>query len=115
MNPTPTARQLAAIPPLYSSEETPTNEKVIHAHFFVGGCDWWISEYDPKRGLMFGFCNLNDPQNAEWGYVDLAELKTVRVKQKIKVGGTVMAFPVEVEFDLHWKPKPFAEVGFARA
>ena len=114
MNPTPTAKQLSRIPPLYSSEDVPTQEKVIHAHFFVGGCDWWISEFDPKDGIFFGFCNLNDPQDAEWGYADFEELKQVRVQQKIKIGGAVMAFPVEVEFDRHWTPKMFKEIRFSR-
>ncbi len=111
MNPIPNKHQLALIPPLYSSEETPTCDKMIHAHFFCGGCDWWITEFDPKEGLFFGFVNLNDTEMAEWGYIDFQELKDVLARVPLVVngqdGGT---FPVEVEFDLYWRPRPFKEV-----
>lgn len=31
----PAQQQLNAIPPLYSTEETPLKEKMIHMHFFL--------------------------------------------------------------------------------
>ncbi len=111
MRPVPTEKQLADIPALYSSEEIPMEDKVIHAHFFVGGCDWWISEFDPAEDLFFGFVNLNSPQDAEWGYIDFQELKDIRLRVPVVVNGQrAGTFPVEVEFDLHWTPKPFKEV-----
>ena len=49
-------------------------DKLIHLHFFIGGCDWYICEYDGDD-LFWGYAYLNDPQNAEWGYISFPELK----------------------------------------
>jgi len=44
-------------------------------HYFYGGNDHYICEYDPERKLMFGYAILNgDLQNSEWGYISLEEL-----------------------------------------
>ena len=43
-------------------------------HYFCGGTDIYICEYDRKDG-MFGFAILNgDLGNSEWGYFNLKEL-----------------------------------------
>ena len=43
-------------------------------HYFFGGCDSYICEYDPDEGLMFGYGILNgDLQNSEWGYFSVEE------------------------------------------
>ena len=51
----PAQQQLNAIPPLYSTEETPLKEKMIHMPFFLGGSDWYACEH--SDGLFFGFVN----------------------------------------------------------
>lgn len=99
MRPRPTEKQLAKIPGLYSTEKIPCKDKVIHAHFFVGSCDWWIAEYDPKERLCWGYACLGDPQCAEWGYVSLDELETVRVSNIF-----------HVEYDRHWTPVKASEI-----
>jgi hypothetical protein len=43
---TPTKEELANIPRLYETENIPLKDKIIHMHFFIGGCDWFIAEYD---------------------------------------------------------------------
>lgn len=87
----PTQLQLSTIPPLYSTEETPLKEKVIHMHFFIGGSDWYAAEY--SDGLFFGFVILNnDYEMAEWGYFSLEELDSVKVSF------------LEVDRDLHFEP-----------
>ena len=44
-------------------------------HYFYGGSDIYICEYDPEDNLMFGYGILNgDLQNSEWGYFSLEEL-----------------------------------------
>lgn len=99
---TPTSDQLNSIPKLYETESVPLAEKIIHLHFFIGGCDWFISEYDGED-LFFGYAVLNgDIENAEWGYVSFAELKN------IKVGF------VEIDCDLHWEKVPAAKVPLIR-
>ena len=75
----PDIARLARIPRLYGSEEIPLSEKCIYLHFLVGGCDWYVAEYDGKD-LFFGYAILNnDYQMAEWGYFSFAELKTLSI------------------------------------
>ena len=43
-------------------------------HYFFGGSDFYVCEYDPDDALMFGFGILNgDLQNSEWGYFSVSE------------------------------------------
>ncbi len=80
----PPAGQLAAIPPLYGSEDVATADKVIHLHYFVRDCDWWVCEYDPATGDAFGYARLRgDDTNAEWGYVNLPELEALHQQGNI--------------------------------
>ncbi len=63
----PTPLQLLKLPRLYSTEKIPLEEKVIHMHFFLGGCDWYAAEYDPNERIFFGYAILNnDLDNAEY-------------------------------------------------
>ena len=73
----PPADKLAAIPRLYGTEPVPTGDKTIWLHYFAGPCDWWIAEYDPASGGAFGYACLGDPDNAEWGYTNLADLEAL--------------------------------------
>ncbi len=44
-------------------------------HYFYGGTDIYICEYD-KKDTMFGYTILKgDLQNAEWGYTSLSEIR----------------------------------------
>jgi len=46
-------------------------------HYFFGGTDMYISEYDPDDGLLFGYTILNaDLDNSEWGYSSLLEIRS---------------------------------------
>lgn len=96
----PTENQLSKIPKLYSTEKVPILKKKIHLHFFIGGSDWYISEYDPKEHLFFGYAILNgDLEMAEWGYVSYLELKDLKMTQR--------GLYVEVDRDRYFKPQPF--------
>ena len=89
----PTSEELSKIPGLYSAEHIPLMEKVIYMHFFLGGCDWYASEYDPEERLFFGFAILNnDFEMAEWGYFSLEELSDIKVQF------------LEIDRDLHFTP-----------
>lgn len=95
----PTPKQLAKLPRFYATEKDTLKDKVIKMHFFMGGCDWYAVEYDPKEENFFGFAILNgDLQNAEWGYFSLRELRELKITF------------VEVDRDLHWKPCKAMEV-----
>ena len=43
---TPDREQLDQMPRLYETENVQVGDKLIYLHFFIGGCDWFISEYD---------------------------------------------------------------------
>jgi hypothetical protein len=87
----PSIEELSKLPDFYSTENVPLKEKVIHMHFFIGGCDWYAAEYDPEKQLFFGFAILNnDYDMAEWGYFSLKELCELKVKF------------IEVDRDLHF-------------
>jgi hypothetical protein len=93
----PTKKRLERIPRLYETEHIPLKEKLIYLHFFLGGCDWYIAEYDGDD-LFWGFAILNnDLEMAEWGYVSFSELKS------LKVNGWV---EVDCELKEHWKIRP---------
>lgn len=77
---TPTKDDLARIPGLYETESISLRDKLIYLHFFIGGCDWYISEYDREEDLFWGFAILNgDYECAEWGYVSFEEMKQIKV------------------------------------
>jgi Protein of unknown function (DUF2958) len=96
----PPADVLAAIPALYASEEIPAADKIVHLHYFVGGCDWWVVELDSaeRPQLAFGYVCLGDPQMAEWGYIGLDELAEI-YRPPLLI----------VERDLHWAPRRTAD------
>lgn len=95
----PTPGELARLPALYATEDVPWPAKLIHQHYFLGGSDWYMAEYSPSERVFFGFAILNnDVRNAEWGHVSLDELREVRIGQ------------LEVDRDLHWRPRPAGEI-----
>ena len=95
----PSREELAKIPPLYSTDGVPLKEKMIHMHFFLGGCDWYAAEYDHESQCFFGFVILNDDlEMAEWGYFNLQELSDLKVEF------------LEVDRDLHFEPKKAMEI-----
>jgi hypothetical protein len=90
----PSEERLAKIPKLYETEHIPLKDKLIHLHFFIGGCDWYISEFDGED-LFWGFAILNnDVDMAEWGYISFSELKSIKVN-----GG----FEIDCELEEHWE------------
>ncbi len=75
----PSQSRLDKIPRLYSTEDIPPENKSIHLHFFIGGCDWYVAEFDGEDSF-YGYSILNgDYWNAEWGYISFEELKRLRV------------------------------------
>lgn len=90
----PTEKELSEIPCLYQNDNSDIYDAIVHEHFFIGGCDWFVTEYDGK-GVFYGFAILNqDYINAEWGYFSLDLLKNVKI-----------GF-LEIDRDLFWKKRP---------
>jgi hypothetical protein len=81
----PTEKRLSGIPRLFETERVPLKDKLIHLHYFIGGCDWYIGEFDGED-LFWGFAILNnDLQNAEWGYISFSELKAIKIDGCLEV------------------------------
>lgn len=53
----------------------------IVGHIFGGTYDLWIAEYNEAERTFFGFASFNgiDDQDAEWGYVSIDELLSIKV------------------------------------
>jgi hypothetical protein len=96
----PLEEQLSQVPKLYSTEDTALNDKIIHVHFFTGGTDIYVAEWDGED-LLFGYTILNgDEQNAEWGYSSLKEITSLQPSNPFN----------QIELDFFWIAKTFAEV-----
>lgn len=95
----PLEKQIEQIPKLYATEGTKLEDKIIHAHLFVGGNDFYIAEWD-RGDLIFGYAVLNnDWQNAEWGTSSLAEWQSITQNRIART-----------ELDFFWEPKPFKAI-----
>ena len=95
---TPGREQLDRIPRLYETKNILAGEKLICLHFFIGGCDWYVSEYDGDD-LFFGFAILNsDYEMAEWGYISFAEMQSISVRG------------FEIDCETNWTPKKASEI-----
>jgi len=98
----PTKEQLAKIPRLYETERVPLKEKLIWLHFFIGGCDWYVAEYDEEENLFWGYAILNNDHDcAEWGYISFQELK-----------GIIVAWWLEIDCELeeYWKVRKASDI-----
>lgn len=50
------------------------SDPTVYIHYFgVPAIDVYVTELDPETGIAHGYVCLNDPQNAEWGDIDLTE------------------------------------------
>ena len=97
----PSKERLAKIPKLYETENVPLADKLIYLHFFIGGSDWYIAEYDGED-LFWVYAILNgDDINAEWGYISFRELK------EIKIDGWL---EIDCELEEHWKVRKASEI-----
>lgn len=95
----PNKERLDRIPRLYETEDLPLGDKLAYLHFFMGGFDWYIVEYDGDD-LFFGYANLNDIANAEWGYISFNELK------ELKFAGV----EVDCELEEFWEIRPASQI-----
>ena len=94
----PTAEELAQLPKLYETERTPVRNKIVQMHFFIGGCDWYVVEFDGED-TFFCFAILNDDlECAEWSYASLSEMEAIDING------------LEIDRDLFWKPIPVREI-----
>lgn len=89
----PSATVMAAWPALYATDNGgPIGDKPIQAHYFQGGMDWYVAEYDPKENEAFGYVDLG-AGGGEWGYIPLGDVEELRGQ-----------FGLPIERDLDFKP-----------
>lgn len=73
-------------------------DQTMYLHYFYGNMDWYVSEYDKENATLYGFANIGDDLNAEFGsrYVsELTETKGIELDfyfeptaiKNIEVGG----------------------------
>ena len=89
------AERVQAMPQTYGTEGE-GDKAMVYLHYFVGACDWHITEKDSdpdNEGQIqaFGLANLGF--GGELGYINVVEL----VKHN-------------AELDLYWTPKPLSQV-----
>lgn len=65
---------------------------MAHLHYFIGGCDWYITERDMEHEQIqaFGLADLG--HGGELGYISLQEITSAGA-----------------ELDLYWTLKPLSE------
>ena len=104
---------LTAMPEFYETEEVEVDDKIVHLHFYIGRCNWYAAEFDGED-LFFGYVNLNDPINAEWGYFSLKELRDLAVGTtlRLEAEGQIAELPMshEIAWDDHWQPIRFGDL-----
>lgn len=83
----------------------------VLAHYFVGNCDWWALEYNPKIRTFFGYVCLGDPEMAELGYFYLDEMEKITVPVTINIvshgqcPAQKRTVGLSIERDLYWTEK----------
>ena len=89
------------IPPLYSTEEVPMEDKVIVCKFFTPYSNWtWlVSEGSEQEDGDYLFFGLVIGFEKEWGYFTLKELEGVTGPAGLKI-----------ERDLHFENVPVKEI-----
>jgi len=60
------------IPKLYEQDGKGLNA-IVYLHYFVGGTDWYVTEYSKDDNTFFGYVILNsDTQSSSLGYIDIS-------------------------------------------
>lgn len=85
------AARVEAMPKTYEQDGLGENA-IVHLHYFLGSCDWYITERDREDEQLqaFGYADLG--YGAEAGYISIVEL-----------------LENDAELDLYWKLKPVKE------
>lgn len=97
----PTKVELAVIPKFHTTEEQPSEEQVAYMHFFVGECDWYITEWDAIDQMFYGCYFLRGRfEMSEWGHISFIWLK------KLLVGKSA----VQVNRDTSWRAMKISEI-----
>ena len=86
------------LPPLYSTEDIATKDKIVKIKFFTpdSNWSWYVVEYDKEQKIFFGYVDGLYP---EWGYFCKAEIENA-----------TGPLGLNIERDLHFKEQPFGKI-----
>lgn len=105
----PLENQIKSIPNI-KAQEGKGNKAVVYAHYFLGGSDWYIIEWD-RDDRLFAYVILNgDEQMAELGYISLKELTSISTNASVQFGSRAKSFKQGIELDFFWTEKTLGEV-----
>ncbi len=67
-------RELVANMPKTYEQEDKRDGAIIHLHYFIGNCNWYITEKDSEKEQLqaFGLADLG--YGPEYGYISIEEL-----------------------------------------
>ena len=107
-----TAAEARRLPALYSTDGQGDNARAI-VHYFLGGFDWFATEYDPETGRFFGLCYNREMADqmpeGELGYFTADDLCTAAAT--VNVTGAVRgSFRQPVERDLWYGGETLGEI-----
>ena len=95
----PSEKRLEKIPT--DTEKVEVLEKLVYLHFFFGGSDWYVVEYNPSKRVFFGYVILNgDKEMAEFGYFSFDELLEISIN----------GFEIDCEKAKFWKPQKIRDI-----
>jgi hypothetical protein len=94
----PSAKEMAKWPAIYTNDHLDLPDVPVVAHYFQGGHDWWVTEYDPENNHVFGLAQLAGHGPGEWGYSSLTEIEQLRGQ-----------FGLPIERELDFKPGTLAK------
>ena len=85
-------RDLITSMPKTYEQDSKGDQAVIYLHYFVGSCNWWITEKDCEfiQQQAFGLADLG--YGAEYGYISIEEL-----------------MENAVELDFYYEPRTIAD------
>lgn len=70
------------IPALYQTDGIPFDEKLIHQIWIIPSINfvWCVAELDIETRDAFGYVNLNDDDMAQWGHINIIDIKKIGAK-----------------------------------
>jgi hypothetical protein len=71
---------VSKIPDLGETDNMPKHPLALH--YFVGGCDWYVAEWD-REDTFFSYAILSDFHQSEWGYISRQELLSLEIPKKL--------------------------------
>lgn len=106
---------LKALPEPYSMEDTPIEERLVYAVFFIPGWNFYLLEMvDLEEGFFFGYThNVSEPYFSEFGTSSIKELASIKKPCDIidhKTGELVATLVETVSRVEGWTPTKIKDI-----